>query len=61
MSEEAVEILPVQDHRHGGKLARQACQIHNLVHRMVFEQFTEVVRQLGDYWLLLNQAPPAGR
>jgi two-component system response regulator len=23
-----------------------------------FDQFTEVVRQLGYYWLLLNQAPP---
>jgi two-component system response regulator len=23
-----------------------------------FEQFTEVVRQLGFYWLLLNQLPP---
>lgn len=23
-----------------------------------FEQFTEVVRQLGFYWLLLNQPPP---
>lgn len=26
-----------------------------------FEQFTEVVRQLGFYWLLLNQAPPSKR
>jgi two-component system response regulator len=25
-----------------------------------FEQFTEVVRQLGFYWLLLNQSPVAG-
>jgi two-component system response regulator len=25
-----------------------------------FDQFTEVVRQLGFYWLLLNQPPPAG-
>jgi two-component system response regulator len=25
-----------------------------------FDQFTEVVRQLGYYWLLLNQQPPAG-
>lgn len=24
-----------------------------------FEQFTEVVRQLGFYWLLLNQLPPS--
>lgn len=23
-----------------------------------FDQFTEVVRQLGYYWLLLNQSPP---
>lgn len=26
-----------------------------------FEQFTEVVRQLGFYWLLLNQLPPSKR
>ena len=25
-----------------------------------FEQFTEVVRQLGFYWLLLNQPPETG-
>jgi two-component system response regulator len=25
-----------------------------------FDQFTEAVRQLGFYWLLLNQSPPAG-
>jgi two-component system response regulator len=25
-----------------------------------FDQFTEVVRQLGYYWLLLNQAPRTG-
>lgn len=26
-----------------------------------FVQFTEAVRQLGLYWLLLNESPPAGR
>ena len=26
-----------------------------------FDQFTEVVRQLGYYWLLLNQLPGAGK
>jgi DNA-binding response OmpR family regulator len=25
-----------------------------------FVQFTEAVRQLGLYWLLLNESPPAG-
>src|SRR5262249_24748832 len=25
-----------------------------------FTQFTEVVRQLGLYWLVLNQSPPRG-
>ncbi|HZZ78913.1 MAG TPA: response regulator [Gemmataceae bacterium] len=25
-----------------------------------FDQFTEVVRELGYYWLLLNQRPPTG-
>jgi two-component system, response regulator len=25
-----------------------------------FDQFTEVVRQLGYYWLLINQQPPTG-
>jgi two-component system response regulator len=26
-----------------------------------FDQFTEVIRQLGYYWLLLNQVPPQER
>jgi hypothetical protein len=25
-----------------------------------FVQFTEAVRQLGLYWLVLNQSPPGG-
>ena len=29
-----------------------------LVKPIEFDQFTEVVRQLGVYWLLLNQPPP---
>jgi two-component system response regulator len=26
-----------------------------------FSQFTEAIRQLGLYWLVLNEGPPAGR
>ena len=30
-----------------------------IVKPLDFDQFTEAVRQLGFYWLLLNQPPPA--
>jgi hypothetical protein len=26
-----------------------------------FDQFTDVIRRLGYYWLLLNQVPPQER
>jgi two-component system, response regulator len=33
---------------------------NSYIHKPVdFDQFTEAIRQIGQYWLNLNEAPPA--
>jgi len=39
---------------------RTALHANSYIHKPVdFDQFTEAIRQIGQYWLNLNEAPPA--
>ena len=41
-------------------IAGYALHANSYIHKPVdFDQFTEAIRQIGEYWLNLNEAPPA--
>jgi two-component system response regulator len=41
-------------------IAGYTCHANSYIHKPVdFDQFSEAIRQIGQYWLNLNEAPPA--
>ena len=64
-------ILFVEDNPDAELLTTRELRKSNILNEVVvawdraealdFAQFGEAVRQLGLYWLLLNQSPPTGR
>lgn len=50
----------IRDEARTGATLRLVVVNSYIVKPVDFDQFTEVVRQLGYYWLLLNQPPVPG-
>jgi CheY-like chemotaxis protein len=65
-ADQRTHLLPVviltSSNEEQDRLAGYGLGANSYVRKPVdFTQFTEAVRQLGLYWLILNQAPPAVR
>lgn len=59
---QAIPVVVMTSSREDGDVAESyKLGVNSYIVKPVdFEQFTEVVRQLGFYWLLLNQPPTSG-